>query len=730
MRRAQQLRPQSSRSGPRRPPEPEPVAGGGVAARARLAARVLFRVVLALVVLLLAPAAGAGPKDADALVAVAEAMSDMLEGRNDGALEKLAAALKACGGKACEPNVRAQLHVGVGIVRGVGMKDLDGARAAFEAALREDPSVTPDRQFVTRPVEKVFAEAKANVKKGISTAPTGPTPEQREALATAEAQLAQKDWSGCMQTLIAVLSEREFAAGKLLLAKCEDAGGLVLEATADAKAAAALAEEEADTAVADAAKELGQKLAADTPSILVVVPKSVYKPELRIDGVLIPPDKADKPIARNPGKATIEVKGKKGSYPFSFKTTETVDRGEKITVNVEQQDKGNSAVIQCIMAATTAADVNVCIETGGKGRGLTFRGGLEVSAYADTADVDVLSPALFLSLENPTAGWNVGGSFLVDVVSAASPDIVATASRRFDEARFGGSLAGDYKIGPARIGARGGLSAEPDYVSRSVGGAVSADLANKMITPTLSYVVGFDAIGRTGTEFDVFSRDLTRHAIDAGVSFVINPTTIGVVAATATFELGDQSKPYRHVPMFAPAVADRVPRGATPQLVAGSRLPPAPLERLPDSRSRFAVLLRAAHRFETSTLRGDERLYVDTWGLKASTTDARFLVDMREDLRVGPHLRFHIQTPTDFWKRAYTAEKTPQGWELPKYRTTDRELGPLFTVTLGGSVRYAVTKAFAVSFEANGMYTQLLDHLFLYDRWGLLTTTTLELGVD
>ena len=32
------------------------------------------------------------------------------------------------------------------------------------------------------------------------------------------------------------------------------------------------------------------------------------------------------------------------------------------------------------------------------------------------------------AVESPTAGWNVGGSYLVDVVTAASPDIVSEAS--------------------------------------------------------------------------------------------------------------------------------------------------------------------------------------------------------------------------------------------------------------------------------------------------------------
>ena len=40
---------------------------------------------------------------------------------------------------------------------------------------------------------------------------------QLEAVAQAESALAQKDWSGCMGTVIAAMADKEFALGKLTL---------------------------------------------------------------------------------------------------------------------------------------------------------------------------------------------------------------------------------------------------------------------------------------------------------------------------------------------------------------------------------------------------------------------------------------------------------------------------------------------------------------------------------
>jgi hypothetical protein len=683
--------------------------------------------------LALSPAlAAAGDKDTDALVAVAESLNDFVEGKNAEALKKLEDTLKACAGTACEPGSRAQLLVTIGIVQGAGLKDLSKARLSFENAVREDAKVVPDRQFMTKDLNKIFVEAKANVKKsGGGPAPTkaGPSKAQLDSLSPAQSQLVQKNWSDCMGT-IAAMPESEFAAAKLVLAQCEDTGGLILEASADAKLAQKYAEDEINNDVKKKADELLARLANDTPTIVVVVPKTIDNVEIKIDGVVVPKDKADKPIPHNPGKATIEVGGKKGPYPYAFKSTESFDRGERITVNATDDKSNNSAVLQCILNARTPSDVNMCIETGGKGRGLTIRGGLEVASYNDTSEVDVFSPTLFLSAENPTAGWRVGGSYTVDVVSNASPDIVATATRRFDEVRNAGSLSAEVKLGPARVGLDGGVSIEPDYFARNIGASVSADLVNKQVTPTLSYHLSFDTLSRAHTANSVFSRSILTHSIDAGVSVVQSPTTILVFGATAELEMGDTSKPYRHIPTFSDTVAPQIPRGATPELLGSVRLAPTPFEQLPDNRQRFALLGRWAHRFEASTLRADERLYIDSWGLKASTTDLRYLLDLNKSVRVGPHARFNIQGPVDFWQRAYVAKETSEGTELPKYRAGDRELGPLFGVTLGGGARFALSDIFAVNVQVDGVYTQFLDHIYVYDRWGLFTATTLEIGVE
>lgn len=673
------------------------------------------------------PVAFAGPKDAEGQQAVTDAYNEFVEAKYDKALNRLNAALTLCKGKACEPNIRAQIHMAIGVIQGVGKKKLPEAKAAFEKALTEDPKATLDKEWSTKELEQAFGEARTTI-----TKPTRPpaTKTQLASVATAQASFATKDFAGCMAALIA---DSEFAAGKLMLAKCEDGLGQLLEARGDAELAEKFAQEEGNAAVESDAKAVLEQLKADTPTITLQIPTAWSEIEVKVDGIAVPKDKLKDPIPHNPGKATIEAKGKRGKFPAVFKTTEAFDRGEQITVNVDQGAAGgnNSAVFQCMQAARSPADMQRCIDTGGQGRGFTLKAGLETMFYSDSFNTTVVSPAVFLSGENPTAGWGVGASFLVDVVSAASPDIVATASRRWNEIRYAGTLSGDVKIKTVRVGLNGAVSIEPDYTARSVGLSLSTDLHSKMVTPTLAYNFGFDILGKAQTPHEVFSQDIYRHTLDAGVSLVIDATMVVVTGVTGEFVRGDTSKPYRHIPMFSAAIADDLPAGATPELVAKSRLPFAPLEQLPTERDRFALFGRASKRFERSTVRGDERVYIDSWGQWASTTDARYYFDINDNMRLGGHARFNVQGPVSFWKRAYTATPQADGsWKIPEYRTADRELGPLMGITAGANFRASFARVLALQLQVEGLYNQYFDHIYVFDRLGLFTAATLELEVD
>ncbi len=359
---------------------------------------------------------------------------------------------------------------------------------------------------------------------------------------------------------------------------------------------------------------------------------------------------------------------------------------------------------------------------------VTTKASTEVAAYQDSVATSVLTPSIGVSVESPTEGWRASGRYLVDVVSAASPDIVSTASPRWTEVRNAGTIGGRYKPGSFGAAVSATTSYTPDYLSLGASGQLIQELDEKDLTLTEGYGYGHDTIGRTGTPFSVFSRDLGYHTLSLGISRVLNPSLVLSLAGDFVIERGDQSKPYRYIPIFTPDVARGVPRGVSVDSVASLRMQARPLEQLPLARERGSISGRIAWRMASSTLRLDERLYTDTWGLRATTTDARWLFDLSQRVTLWPHLRAHVQSGVSFWKRAYSAASIDA---LPALRTGDRELGPLMNLGAGGGIRLALGKAgsiddFVWSTTFDGTYTSFADALYVKERISALLATSLE----
>ena len=180
-------------------------------------------------------------------------------------------------------------------------------------------------------------------------------------------------------------------------------------------------------------------------------------------------------------------------------------------------------------------------------------------------------------------------------------------------------------------------------------------------------------------------------------------------------------------------VAPFVPKGLIIDVVNQVRLPPRPLEQLPTERDRYAVGGRYNKRIGTNgTLRIEERLYFDTWQTKATSTDSRYMIDLGKRLRVWPHVRAHAQTGANFYQLAYSAHLDQNGaLVLPTYRSGDRELAPLITITGGGGARIALGNPegdiqYGISLSGDVMYTQFLQSLFVTARTGVYGTIAFD----
>ena len=360
----------------------------------------------------------------------------------------------------------------------------------------------------------------------------------------------------------------------------------------------------------------------------------------------------------------------------------------------------------------------------------TKRVSLEMSSYTDSDNVTVFTPSVTGSIENVTQGASLRGHYLVDVVSAASADIVSTASQRWQEVRQAGGLEATYKPRDTGFTVAGAGSSESDYLSLSFGAQITQDFNEKNTTLLLGYSYGHDTVGYHFTPFSVFSHIVQSSTINAGITQVLDRSTVGSLAFDLNLENGDQSKPYRYIPMFSPAEAPNVPNGASIAFVTDHRLPERPAEQLPLTRQRLSLTGRLSHRFDGSTLRAEERVYGDSWMMFASSTDVRWIFDLARRVQLWPHVRFHAQNAVNFWQRAYVSESTT-GFVLPELRTGNRELGPLVTETGGAGLKFFLgaegnPKSLSIAVHCDTSYTSYLNDLYVTSRSSVLGALILE----
>jgi hypothetical protein len=214
------------------------------------------------------------------------------------------------------------------------------------------------------------------------------------------------------------------------------------------------------------------------------------------------------------------------------------------------------------------------------------------------------------------------------------------------------------------------------------------------------------------------------------MTFAVDRSMIASVQGDAVTETGYLAKPYRYVPLFAPSQAVSLQPGVSIDEVNATRLSYRPAEQLPNARHRFAITGRVARRLDHSTLRLDERAYADTWGLLATTTEFRYMVDLGRRIIFWPHLRLHYQNGVVFWRLGYLGAGPDGSLGLPAIRTGDRELSPLATGTVGLGVRLKVIDdirtPWSLVYEVDGSYTRYLDALYISERQALFSTLALE----
>jgi hypothetical protein len=338
---------------------------------------------------------------------------------------------------------------------------------------------------------------------------------------------------------------------------------------------------------------------------------------------------------------------------------------------------------------------------------------LDTLLYTDDDNVMVLTPQADVQYRFDEEGSQVSAAGSVDIVSAASVDVVSHATRRFSETRteahFSAGVAIDGFV--PSVSYRG--SFEPDYVSN--GGRVG--FTTRLGTPDSVLGAGYglthDQIGRTGTPSNVFSATLFTHAADVSLTQVFGATTLGRAGYALTIQDGYMEKPYRYVPLFT---ADAVARAEADGVALGLttfdryRLPTRPPESVPDMRVRHAVFVQLVQWIEAieSALHLDYQLYFDDWAVTAHVLEPSLDRHLSND--VGLHVggRLYYQSSAYFWERTYVVSQPDA---IPTWRTVDRDLSSYLAGSLSARIDWHLAPVTLYA-DATATYTSYFDFLY------------------
>ena len=686
-------------------------------------------------VALLPDTARAGDKEDNATIAAVDKIvkGDVAQANFGEAKKKLRALLDRCK-KNCSPSAVAQVHVAIGLVA-AQIGQTDDAKTAWFDALTADANVELPSSGVSPATRTQWEQTQkawlaANPQLDDAQKAGWVNKQGYELSKAAVAAEVAGNLAECIEKDRAALTQEENMRARMHLAACEAKAGKIIDALRDNAKALEAARAKNDGATLKTVQERVTELLPKLSHVTFDTPTGVNDLKIVFDDRSIPAARFADNFTIDPGLHKVHAEGVLRGARVSF-DDDKVEVGEGKTVAVKITLKPAALTggqLECMVAAKTQEEIMACLPS--EKKALAVHLALEMSGYLDTTAVRVLTPAIRGAVSSPTAGWNVGASYLLDVVTAASPDVVSTASRRFYDARHAATVNGGYQPGRFGVQAYGSASSESDYVSRTLGATATVDLLDKQFTPQIGFSHTWDTIGRAGTSYDVFSNKLNIEEVSAGATIILSPTSLLVLGTSVAFESGDQSKTYRYIPLFAPGVS--VPAGASPDAVNRARLPSKPLEQLPLDRQRFSVGGRFVQRTTaTSTLRLEERLYSDTWGMKGTSTDARYMMDLSPRLRVWPHGRVHVQNGATFYKRVYGATLNSDGSAtIPEFRTSDRELSPMVGVTLGGGMRFGLIDSskfqLALVATADGLFNYYFNTLYLRSRLAGYGTIGLE----
>jgi Protein of unknown function (DUF3570) len=224
------------------------------------------------------------------------------------------------------------------------------------------------------------------------------------------------------------------------------------------------------------------------------------------------------------------------------------------------------------------------------------------------------------------------------------------------------------------------FSREKDYQSLGGSGKVSLSFMHRLSTITVGGGYNHDGVFPTGGTrapladstviIGTGTNPKSVSTVMVGVSRVLSRRWMVGLTGTRTLERGYLTEPYTVLSVVDPTSGDPVG-----QLT----------EKRPSTRDRRDVLASSVYHLDTGVLYLSDRYYWDDWGIRSNTLDVRYRHALEQNRYVEPHVRYYIQTRANFF-RYYLLDGDPP----PDYASADHRVGPLQSVTLGGTFGFRI----------------------------------------
>ncbi len=260
---------------------------------------------------------------------------------------------------------------------------------------------------------------------------------------------------------------------------------------------------------------------------------------------------------------------------------------------------------------------------------------------------------------------SVSGQYYVDSVSAASVDVLATASP-YTEERTEVTAGVDYLYEKSILSLGYTNSSENDYEANTVYFSISQEFFGGMSTITLGYANGWDEVGQIGNAS--FEEEADRRNYQFGLSQVLTTHSLVGLDFEVVTDEGFLENPYRQNRYIDP-------NDSTNTL-------PQP-ERYPDTRTSYSVALRSLLYLPyRASVRAEYRYFSDTWGIDAHTYELAYVHALNPRWTLEGKVRFYDQDQADFYSDLFAFENSQT------HLARDKEMSAFSGTTFGGGVVY------------------------------------------